>query len=310
MKSIKLFELLPVGMITSFGRARRIFTNRFSILGWGEMPYQIPNKGAANAILSAYFLEAFEKKGLPTNYMGLFKNDSLAKLKSLIDPTNVMEISLLQRVLPQKKDNKYDYSIFKGIKSNFILPFKITYPLLEVETIFEENQRSIEWKDIADLTRFSDEEISNIKALTLFVNDIISKEFQEIGLDVENGTLEFGFTQNRSLVLLNSPGTFDENKICINGFPLGLKIAQIYYYNTKWGEDVLKAKSKNVHNWKELCKVKPPPLPDDITRLISNIYCACANEITKRIWFKKIPPIGYLCDQAEEMINCYSSPES
>jgi phosphoribosylaminoimidazole-succinocarboxamide synthase len=64
MGSVKDLEVLkePGKNDARIGRFR--FSDRYSVFDWGEMPDNIPGKGAAIAILGAYFFERLEEEGI------------------------------------------------------------------------------------------------------------------------------------------------------------------------------------------------------------------------------------------------------
>ncbi len=339
MESTAKIEELPLKLTTTYGRARQYFSDKYSVFNWGDMPDQIPNKGAATAILSAFFFESLGKKDLQTHYLGLFENKRVRNLKQLGTPTNAIEIGLF-RTLPLKvTEIDYDYSSYQDVKSIYRFPFKIIYrnhlskksnilkrqvkeeiilegsgfdgalklenkletPFLEFVTTLESDQRYIDWEEASKIAGLQKEELSELRAFALFVNDVIVKAFFRIGVVVENGKLEIGFDQDRRLTLLNAAGTLEENRLTLEGFPIGLELAEIFYSRTQWGKEVVAQMRKNPHSWRQNCRSTPPSLPSDLVNIISNLYCACANEITKKKWFSKTPPLGYLSDQIKDI---------
>ncbi len=339
MKSNAKVKGLPLRLTNSYGRARQYFSNKYSIFNWGDMPDQIPNKGAATAILSAFFFERLRQKGLRTHYLGLFENKMVRNLKQLGAPTNAIEIGLFRSLPLKVTDVVHDYSSYQDVKSIYRFPFKIIYrnhlskrsnilkrlvkeevilegsgfdgalklenkletPFLEIATTLESDQRYIDWKEASKIAGLQKEELSRLRAFALFVNDVIVKAFFRIGVVVEDGKLEIGFDQDRRLTLLNAAGTLEENRLTLEEFPIGLELAEIFYSKTQWGKEVVAQMKRNPHNWRQKCRLKPLSLPIDLVNLISNLYCACANEITKQKWFTNTPPLGYLSDQIKDI---------
>jgi len=95
------------------GRGQFLFSDRYSVFNWGEMPEHIPGKGASLCLTSAYFFEKLEKMGVKTHYLGLRENNKLKKLKELKVPTNCMEIKLVRIVPPEMEKSYYNYSVYK-----------------------------------------------------------------------------------------------------------------------------------------------------------------------------------------------------
>ena len=80
MGSVKDLEILKQATPDEFGRGRFIFSDRYSVFDWGEMPDHIDHKGAAIALLGAYFFERLEEEGIPTHYEGLVENGAAKRL--------------------------------------------------------------------------------------------------------------------------------------------------------------------------------------------------------------------------------------
>ncbi len=53
------------------GTGRFLFSDRYSVFDWGEMPDHIDGKGAALCLMGAYCFEQLEKIGVKTHYKGL-----------------------------------------------------------------------------------------------------------------------------------------------------------------------------------------------------------------------------------------------
>ena len=60
------------------GTGRFLFSDRYSVFDWGEMPDHIDGKGAALCLMGAYCFEQLEKKGVKTHYHGLVDENGKA----------------------------------------------------------------------------------------------------------------------------------------------------------------------------------------------------------------------------------------
>lgn len=339
MGSVKDLKILKIATINSPGRARFIFSDRYSIFDWGEMPDHIHYKGAAITLLGAYFFEKLEKMDIPTHYVGLVEDDTVKKLSEIKKPTNMMEIKLLRVIKPELKGNQYDYSIYKNEKGVFLIPLEVIYrnflppgssvfkrlkegeirpedlgldsypspnqkmepPILDVSTKLEITDRYLTWKEAHEISGLSDNEVIKLKELTSTVSELITKEFLKIGLVNEDGKIEVGFDYDRNLILVDVLGTLDECRFTYEGLPISKEMARIYYRNTEWYQAVEEAKGKDKHNWKDICRLNPQPLPPRLKLLISQIYCACTNEITENEWFK-VPILKDILKEIKEVL--------
>ncbi len=340
MGSVKDLEILKEPGENYMGEGVFIFSDRYSVFDWGEMPDLIPRKGEAIAILGAYFFEKLEKEGFKTHYMGLLDGKEIKRLESLDHPSNRMVVKLVRVIKPRLKNGSYDYSIFKNQKSTFLLPLEVIYrnylppgssvfkrlkegtitfrdlglnrypepgekldsPLIDFSTKLEVTDRYLSFSEAQEISGLSDVEMKELVSMVLEVNEIITKEFEKIGLINQDGKFEFGFDPNRKLMFVDVLGTLDECRFVWNDIPVSKEIARIYYRKTKWYEDVEEAKKIDRQKWKEICKSKPEPLPEKLKDLISKIYQACTNEITERDWFKGTGSLKSLLEEVKGFI--------
>ncbi len=105
------------------GRGRFIFSDRYSVFDYGEMPDRIRGKGESLCLISAYFFERLEEMGIKTHYVGLVENGEVKRLDEVESPVNTMEVKLVRIVRPADGD----YSIFKHLRGNFLIPLEIIY---------------------------------------------------------------------------------------------------------------------------------------------------------------------------------------
>lgn len=329
MGSVKDIEVLKEPTKGETGIARFTFSDRYSVFDWGRMPDLLSNKGSALAVLGAYFFEKAEEKGIPTHYIGLVEDGKVKKLSDIKKPTDIMEVKLLQVIRPALQGNQYDYSIYRHEKGCFLIPFEIIYrnylpsgssvferlkegkitpeelgldgmpspgqkldkPIMDVSTKLEITDRYLTWKEVQQISGLLNNEIEGLKKVTNEINTLITREFSKIGLINEDGKIEFGFDQERHLIVVDVFGTLDECRFTYNGITVSKEIARRYYRRSEWYQEVLKAKERDRHQWKQICRLAPQPLPIELKELISQIYCACTNEITENEWFRNVPPL-------------------
>ncbi len=327
MGSVKDLVVLREPQNNKEGVGRFIFSDRYSVFDWGEMPDHITEKGKAICIATAYFFEKLEKSGIKTHYLGIVEDGKTKRLNELREPQNIMELKLLRVIKPKIQGNTYDYSVYQEEKGNFLIPLEIIYrnslpegssvfrrlregslkledigltempvpgqvldkPIIDVSTKFETTDRYIGWEEAREICNLSEDELKEIKRVTLLINELITEETKRIGLFHEDGKVEFGFDENRNLVLADAVGTLDECRFTYQGLPVSKEIARIYYRKTSWYKDVELAKNQDRFNWKRLVKSSPSPLPEDLARSITLIYKAYTNELTKREWFDAPP---------------------
>ncbi len=341
MGSVKDLEILIPPDRERMGVGRFHFSDRYSVFDWGEMPDQIPDKGASIALLSAYFFEKLEGMDIKTHYIGLVEENTCKRLDELKSISRTMEIKLVRVLRPEYRDDKYDYSVFRNERGNLLIPLEIIYrnsvpegsslfrrlrsgevelgdfgltempkpgdelaaPILDVSTKLEITDRYLSWDEAKRIASLSEEEVESIKDITLKINRLITEEFSRIGLRNEDGKIELAFDPSRRLVLVDVLGTLDECRFTYNGIPVSKEIARIYYRKTDWCVAVEKAKKQDRMRWRELVGKGPDHLPVRLRELISMVYSACTNEITGREWFPGVPPVGEILDEIKGFLN-------
>ncbi|MEA2086526.1 MAG: phosphoribosylaminoimidazolesuccinocarboxamide synthase [Candidatus Caldatribacteriota bacterium] len=335
MGSVKDLEVLEHPSSNRSGRGRFIFSDRYSVFDWGEMPDHISDKGKSLCISAAYFFEKLETMGIKTHYLGLVEDGQLKRISDVKSPVDIMEVKLLRVLKPPKTADGYDYSDYKKEDNNLLVPLEVIFrnslpsgssvfkrlekgelelkelgleemplpgqtlhkPFLDVSTKLEESDRYLSWQEAKDMAHLDDSEIDEIKRITLLINELITEEAEKVGLKYEDGKIEFGFDEERNLLLVDVLGTLDECRFTFEGMPVSKEIARLYYRKTPWFKELIDAKKKDELSWKDKVNQSPPPLPPRLKELISMAYCAFANEITGRVWFPEIPAMKEILEE-------------
>lgn len=299
------------------------FSDRYSVFDWGEMPDTIPDKGAATAILGAYFFEKLGKLGIKTHYKGLLENNISKNLDDLSRPSKFMTIDLVNVHQPIINNGIYDYSVYKQLTDNFLIPLEIIYrntlpagssvfkrlakgeikftdlglssepqpdtklqvPFIDFSTKLEITDRYISELEAQKISDLDNYEIDTLKEITFEINNIISSEYSKINAINLDGKIETAFNTKREIMLVDVLGTLDECRFELNGLHLSKEVARIYYRGSDWYNETERAKEKDRQNWKKECKLQPEPLPTRFKTLLSYMYCKVTNEITEKQWF-------------------------
>ncbi len=291
------------------GRGRFIFSDRYSVFDYGEMPDRIEDKGKSLCLVSAYFFEKLEEKGIKTHYLGLVEGGKIKRLDELESPVNEMEIKLVRVIKPDG-----NYSVFKQLNGNFLLPLEIIYrnsipegssllrrvergevkpqdfgldkiepnmklekPIVDFSTKLEDVDRYLTYAEAKEISGLSDNEFENLVKLAIEVDEIISSEVGKIGLENEDGKIEVAFDDGRKFMVVDAVGTLDECRFSYEGFEVSKEILRKYYRKTEWYKRVQEYKGRE--NWREVVG-KPPNLPNDVREGVSNLYKAFCNEVT------------------------------
>ncbi len=132
MGSVKDLQVIQKPTQTAMGTGRFLFSDRYSVFDWGEMPDHIEGKGAALCLMGAYCFEQLEKKGVKTHYKGLVnKQGKAVKVSELESPSSIMEVSLVNVYRPKTTVAQgkiiHDYSIYTSELKNCLIPLEIIY---------------------------------------------------------------------------------------------------------------------------------------------------------------------------------------
>lgn len=296
------------------GKGTFVFSDRYSVFDYGEMPDLIEGKGASLCLMSAYFFEKMEEQGIKNHYMGVVEGNQPKKIGEVEEPSNVMQTNLV-RILEPSQSNGYDYSIFQKEKGNFLIPLEVIYrnvlppgssvfkrldrgeitpeqlgldeypapgsvlskPIMDVSTKLESVDRYMSWEEAQEISGLSRDELEDLKQVANQVNKLISDETDKVGIRNEDGKFEFAFDNDRNLLVVDSVGTPDECRFSYSGMQISKEILRIYYKNTEWYNNLESLKGQS--GWKVKAG-EPPKLPSDWKDAVSDMYKACCNEVT------------------------------
>jgi phosphoribosylaminoimidazole-succinocarboxamide synthase len=333
MGSVKDLQVIRKPTTGKMGVGRFVFSDRYSVFDWGEMPDLIEGKGEALCMMGAYCFERLEELGVETHYRGLVdKRGKVLRFDDLKQPSNVMEINLVNLYKPNAtvKEGKltYEYSVYTPTLKNCLIPLEIIYrnglpegssvfkrleqgsvtladfgldhyprageklakPIFDVSTKLEEKDRYVTWEEAEKIAGLTSGEIVEIQDLLLKVDRLISELAARADLVNEDGKIELAFDSERKLMVVDVVGTLDECRFTYNGLHVSKEIARQYYRETEWYKDVedskKKAERQGTENWKKLVKTKPPKLNPKLRTIISQMYKAATNEMTKKRIFE------------------------
>jgi len=162
-------------------------------------------------------------------------------------------------------------------------------PIFDVSTKLEDKDRYLTWEEAKKISGLTNIELSKIKSVLSEVNAAITSIVSDSELINEDGKIELGFDNLRELMIVDVVGTLDECRFMYDGMHVSKEVLRKFYKKTNWYLDVENAK-KNAErisskNWKALCKSEPPRLDSKLINIVSRMYMATTNEITKRKFF-------------------------
>jgi phosphoribosylaminoimidazole-succinocarboxamide synthase len=142
MGSVKDLLVVETACENRSGIGNFLFSDRYSVFDWGEMPDHIANKGRSLAVMAAFNFEQLEHRGIRTHYQGLISSGgTLVRFSDLAEGGGgeaTMQVSL-GRVYPpivrefrsgQRIDVLYDYTFFekhRGEINNYLVGLEIIF---------------------------------------------------------------------------------------------------------------------------------------------------------------------------------------
>jgi phosphoribosylaminoimidazole-succinocarboxamide synthase len=299
------------------GRGRFYFTDDYSVFDWGEMPDQIPEKGAALCTMGAANFELLDVNHIPTHYRGVCET-----------PPRTMAIELA-RVPDLPTDGEaYDYEAFHAAAGDgYVVPLEIVFrntvpegsslrrrrspaefgldvdawpdevvdlpePIVEFSTKFEEQDRYLSRSEAEAIA--GQASLDRLEELALGVNAVVTMRAEQTGFTHEDGKIEVVYDDG-TLKVADVVGTFDENRFSYQGQELSKEVVRQYYRRTDpaWVDAVSTAKrearERGVADWRTLCEESPEPLPTDVVDVVSDVYTAGTNAYTDFDWFDAPP---------------------
>ena len=271
MTSVKEFrvEREPTG--SDLGRGRFVFTDRYSVFDWGEMPDHVPRKGASLCTMGAHNFEVLEAEGVPTHYRGVYGpevrgGDRPVALGECLAPPTAMAIELTRVPdLPYLGDDAYDYDAYHDAAGdNFLIPlevvFRNTVPVgsslrsrgspadygLDTETWPDE---AVELPEpvVEFSTKYEEQDryldraaadriagaagLDALESLALAVNDVLNTHAVERGFRHEDGKIECLYDAG-TVTVADVVGTFDENRFAYDGQEVSKEVVRQYYRRT------------------------------------------------------------------------------
>ena len=274
-----------------------VFTDNISVFD-KIIPSQIPHKGETLCRTAKYWFTLLEKKGIKSHFIEyLPPNRMRVKRFNIIedydkiheDTTNYliplevicrhyMAGSLLDRV-KKGKIKPEDLGFPKGHEVKY--GEKLPRPFLECTTKLEAHDRELDEKEAKDIAGLTDADYNGIMDTILKIDSIICEEAAKRNLIHCDGKKEFGYDENRNLMLIDTFGTLDEDRwwdsdeyAAGNVVELSKEFVRQYYRETGYHAKLMEAREKG------LPEPDIPALPQDIIDRVSKLYVDMYERIT------------------------------
>jgi phosphoribosylaminoimidazole-succinocarboxamide synthase len=284
MTSVKEFRVTQEPTGTDLGRGRFVFTDRYSVFDWGEMPDHVPRKGASLCTMGAHNFEILEDEGVPTHYRGVYgpevrEGDRPVDLDACAAPPTAMAIELTRVPDLPYLGSEYDYDAYHDAAGgNFLVPLEIvfrnTVPVgsslrsrgspadygLDADIWPEETvdlpepvvefstkyEEQDRYLDRAEADRIAGAaDLDDLESVALAVNEVLNRQAERRGFRHEDGKIEC-LSHEGTIKVADVAGTFDENRFAYRGQEVSKEVIRQYYKRTdpEWVEAVSAAKSQ------------------------------------------------------------------
>ena len=322
MTSVKELRVDEAPTDAAAGAGRFVFTDDYSVFDWGKMPDEIPGKGASLCTMGAFNFELLEEADVPTHYRGV--GPDATQLGDAAEAPRELAIDLVTVPDLPFGDGAYDYDAFHAdAGSNYLVPLEIVFrnavpvgsslrarvdprevgldrddwpdeavalpePVVEFSTKFEERDRYLPRAEADAVAGAAS--VDDLESVARRVNELVTERATETGFVHEDGKIECLYADGEVRVA-DVVGTFDENRFAYDGQEVSKEVVRQYYRreHLHWVEAVGEAKARadleEVADWRPLCQVDPPALPDEVVDAVADTYAAGANAYTGEPWF-------------------------
>jgi phosphoribosylaminoimidazole-succinocarboxamide synthase len=264
MTSVKDFRTEEPASAEQLGEGAFVFSDRYSVFDWGEMPDLIPDKGASLCAMGAYSFRRMETRGVDTHYRGVVDptTGAVVDLEEVSGPPAEMAIALTQVPDLPRAGEEYDYDSYHAAAGeNYLVPLEVVFrnrvpvgsslrrrtdpgdhgldldswpdhqvdlpePIVEFSTKYEESDRYLDREEAARIAGKAG--VDDLERLAREVNQVVSETAREAGLTHEDGKIECCYHQGELLVA-DVTGTLDENRFSYDGHQVSKEVLRQYH---------------------------------------------------------------------------------
>lgn len=297
------------------------FSDRYDVVGWGEMPDELQGKAAGLAFLAWFFfdhlgkpeswqdnaifagvnggatLQRLQRDGLAHHMLGLAGGDlrPLTLEREILSPSKL----LLVKPLAYPQDSVRDDQPVERVLP-FALQFTFTGDKPAVAFVSDEDGSAISPATATSKGKLSAAELEELELLAKLVALRLRATCQQVGAELAQGTLHFAVTGTaganpRGFMLVDSLGP-DELRMYIGQTELSQDVLRQAYRGTNWMLAVEKAKAmaaeRGDRDWKRICqeelKAQPPLLSPIVKEKAAMVYKSLAREFCQRHYGKPV----------------------
>jgi phosphoribosylaminoimidazole-succinocarboxamide synthase len=302
LKLIQIGKVKEVYEIEGTDDLQFRFTDKISVFD-KVIPSMIPRKGESLCRTSAFWFERSEELGVKTHFKELTGSDTM-RVKRVKVERDMKKISAdsTSILVPLEFIARYYVAgslldrMKKGRVTNEEVGFPhdhvpkygepLPEPLFEATTKLEAVDRPVTNDEARELAKLTRDEWDEILDSVMKVDDFINKQASSRGLIHVDGKKEFGFDENRDLMLLDTFGTADEDRFWdMERYEEG-KLVELskeavrqYYRGSGYHDELMKARENGISKDREPAI---PALPDNEISKIASLYKEMFERLTGR----------------------------
>lgn len=274
-----------------------LFTDQISVFD-KIIPNLIPHKGDTLCRESASWFQVAKEMGIRTHFKELVSSnrmrvqrvDVIPDYSRLNSDTRNYLIPLefvMRHYVAGSLMDRLNSGELKAGDIGFSSGHRVTYgekldePLFEVTTKLEPTDRHLSFREAKKISGMTDDEMEQVRRVVLKIDRRIASEVGERELIHVDGKKEFAFDKDRSLLLVDTFGTSDEDRwwdaeAYSNGniIELSKEFVRQHYRKTGYHERLESARREG--------KPEPeiPPLPRELVEKTSQLYVDMFERIT------------------------------
>jgi len=273
------------------------FTDQISVFD-KVIPSLVPHKGETLCRTSAHWFRILESIGIKTHFIRVVDGDRMsvrrvevipdyeritAKSTGFLIPLEVITryyvAGSLHDRLRKGTVRPEDLGFAKGHMPEYGDP--LPQPFLETTTKLEAVDRELTLEEALRISSLSGDEYEGMHELVLRIDERVNADVRKRGLLHVDGKKEFAFDEHRSLMIVDTFGTADEDRFWdLAAYEQGKQVelskefVRQHYRQTGYHGMLTAARERG------LWEPDIPPLPEDVLRQVSDLYVSMFERLT------------------------------
>jgi phosphoribosylaminoimidazole-succinocarboxamide synthase len=239
---------------------------------------KIPHKGQVLCRLSAYCFANCEDHGFATHMIEVLDSNKMLVKKLFLIPIEVIGRNYLYGSY-WKRYQRGEVQLPEG--TDTVLAARLAEPVVEFTTKFETKDKPLTEQEIVSREWLGTREITQIKKITLELNELMLKDAERAGFILADFKLEFGIDEKGKIILADEAETPDTCRFWDASKYQPNKVQESF------DKQIVRDYLEKVKGWdknqpKPGTKLTKPILPEEIIRKTSQRYIQAYERLTRR----------------------------